>query len=250
MATDQSDQPVYADPGTAEPFPELFFTDPSGLLRFIQAGGDGQPSALVGSLAFAGIEFGASGDVTESVNPADLTRLGCAGPFPVFAGPEAGGEEATRYVEAGGRIYAYVGTIPATEAPTEEPTDEATEASIEEPTEAVSEEPTEAPTEEPVTETATEEVTGEPTEQVTDEPTDEATEAATEAESEGGPEDATPPGIDPADSGSLVLVPESGDGGQPGDLPREAVFAGERFLFDRWCRSTPARWRRSGSPGT
>ena len=146
VGTDQSNQPVYADPGAVQPYPELFFTDQAGLLRFVQTEGEGQPVTLGSTLAFDGATFNLAGDVTDAVNPADLTQLGCAGAFPVYEGPDAGDAgETSRYVRAGGRLYQFTGVLPATEEATEEPTGQPTE---QQPTE----EPTEAPTEQPTEE--------------------------------------------------------------------------------------------------
>ncbi|MGI8963093.1 MAG: hypothetical protein ACR2GI_01155 [Thermomicrobiales bacterium] len=178
---------LYADPGAAQPYPELLIADPAGLLRFLLAIADGRPTPLAESLAFNGARLEFVADVSEQVDVSTLSKVGCAGPFPVFgSGDDSVDEAGSRYVRAGGRLFQFGGEsaptdvpivipteIPATEAPTAAPTEEpATEA----PTEAPA---TEAPTEEPATE---EPVTEAPTEASTEEPATEApaTEAPTE----------------------------------------------------------------------
>lgn len=178
VATDSNGQPVYADPGLQQPYPELFFTDPSGLVRFLLTTGAGVPTAIAESLAFDSAQFAFQGDVTGQVDVASLTKLGCAGPFPVYgdADPASG----LRYVTVGQQVFQYAGEgqeavpteLPATPLPTEDPTDtpEPSQTPTIEPTAL----PTETPTEEP-TATATEIPTEEPS--ATPEPTLAPTEA-------------------------------------------------------------------------
>ncbi len=182
VATDSTGQPVYADPGTGQPFPELFFTDPGGLVRFVVTTGAGVPVALSESLAFDGMQFAFQGEVTGQVDVTSLPRIGCAGPFPVSS--DADPASGARYVTIGQRVFQYVGEgqttvateIPASPIPTEEPTQVPTETPTVEPT--ATPEPTETPTIEPTstpepTETPTVEpsATPEPTETPTIEPT-------------------------------------------------------------------------------
>jgi hypothetical protein len=170
VATDSNDQPVYADPGLGQPFPELFFTDPNGLVRFVLTTGAGVPVAISESLAIDGAQFAFQGDVTGEVEVASLTKLGCAGPFPVFSDvdPTSG----FRYVTVGQQVFQYAGdaqaAVPTVAAATPVPTELPTQA----PT--VTPEPSQTPTEEP-TPTSTETPTEEPT--ATPEPTLAPTEA-------------------------------------------------------------------------
>ncbi len=82
-------RPVYADPDVPGQFPEVFFDDPNGLMRFVLTT-DGRPPSLAESLAFDGSLFTFVADVTGQIDPATLTKLGCAGPYPVFAAGRRG----------------------------------------------------------------------------------------------------------------------------------------------------------------
>jgi hypothetical protein len=77
-------QPVYAEVA-AEPFQELFFPSDTGLDRFILLGENGLPITVGETIAFAGQPFGFEGDVTGAVDPNNLVRAGCLGPFSVRA---------------------------------------------------------------------------------------------------------------------------------------------------------------------
>ena len=101
VATDSNNQPVFADPGLSQPFPELFFTDPNGLIRFVSTTGAGVPVAISESLAIDGAQFAFQGDVTTQVDITSLTKIGCAGPFPVYS--DADPASGIRYVVVGSR---------------------------------------------------------------------------------------------------------------------------------------------------
>ena len=88
---DNNGEPVFADPDSAEPFPELFFSSGGELLRFVLVGGDGRPASIAESLAFNGAEFAFDSDVTDAVDPASLTKVGCSTAFPVFAPTDTAG---------------------------------------------------------------------------------------------------------------------------------------------------------------
>jgi len=130
-------QPVYADPDAAQPYPELFVADPNGLLRFLILDGDGRPAALTDSLAFGGTESTFTADATDQVDVNTLSKVGCAGPFPTYTGPDAtAGSLAQVYVLAGTHLFAFQG-----EAGTPEPASPATspEASASPPASPVNE---------------------------------------------------------------------------------------------------------------
>jgi len=115
-------QPVYADPNAAQPYPELFVADPNGLLRFLMLDGSGRPAALSNSLAFGGSESAFSADVTGQVDVNTLSKVGCAGPFPAYAGPAASaGSISQVYVLAGTHVLAFQGGA-GTQAPVSPPT--------------------------------------------------------------------------------------------------------------------------------
>jgi hypothetical protein len=187
-------EPVYADPGAAQPQPELFLTDPNGLLRFLALGEDGRPAMFAESLAFAGAQYAFAGDVTDSVNQADLTKVGCAGPFPAYTAPEqAEGDFTDLYVLVSGRLFQFSGEgAPVDEAsPTDIPAELPTETAV--PTD------TEAPTE---TEVPTEEPTGTPVPTDTEVPTDVPT------ETEEATEEPTETTVPEEETASETAVPE------------------------------------------
>ena len=168
---DNNGEPVFADPDSAEPFPELFFSSADGLLRFVLVGGDGRPASIAESLAFNGTEFAFDSDVTDAVDPASLTKVGCSTAFPVFAPTDtAGGAFNQLYVLAGTRLLSFTGAGPA---PTEETTPPTTTTSTT--TTTTTTEPptttppttdpptTEPPTTEPATTTTTPPTTDPPT---------------------------------------------------------------------------------------
>src|SRR5680860_235487 len=100
------ENPLYTDLDAGEPFPELFIADPNGLLRFVIASGDGLPGSLAESLAFNGTRFEFVDDVTTEIDPSGLTKVGCAGPYPVFTPQDDSG---IRYVRAGGSLFEFSG---------------------------------------------------------------------------------------------------------------------------------------------
>ena len=126
--------------------------------------------AISESLAIDGAQFAFQGEVTGQVDVASLTKIGCAGPFPVYS--DADPATGVRYVTMGQQVFQYAGEgqaavateAPATPVPTEAPTETPlpTETPTVEPTATA--EPTLAPTEEPS-------VTPEPSQTPTVEPT-------------------------------------------------------------------------------
>ncbi len=167
-------EPVFADIGATQPFPELFFSTADGLLRFVVLIEDGRPDSLSVSLAFNGTEFSFDSEATDTIDPGTLVKVGCSTAFPVYApsgSADAGFTEL--YVLVGNRYFLFTGEgaapadpgVPAGEAtpPPAVPTQEATPAPTEVsppaapstpvPTEVP---PTEVPTEVPPTEVPTE----------------------------------------------------------------------------------------------
>lgn len=121
-------QPVYADPNATQPYPELFVADPKGLLRFLILDAAGRPATLAQSLAFAGSEAAFVGDATNQVDVGTLTKIGCAGPFPVYTGPEASSGSGTqRYALAGTHLFSFQGggATPQPASPPASPTEPA-----------------------------------------------------------------------------------------------------------------------------
>ena len=76
---------VYVDPGSFDPNPELFADTPDGLYRFTLLDGMGVPLMLSPSFAIDGQTATFDADVTGSVDLSTLTRVGCAGPFPLYS---------------------------------------------------------------------------------------------------------------------------------------------------------------------
>ncbi|HYJ13392.1 MAG TPA: hypothetical protein VEW66_07365, partial [Thermomicrobiales bacterium] len=211
VGNDSNGQPVYADPGTEQPFPELFLPDPNGLARLVLTAESGAPVTIAESLAIEGTQFAFEAEVTGQVDPGTLTKIGCAGPFAVYG--EADAASGTRYAMVGDRVFQYTGEAPvaaATEVPaTPEPTAEPTEVpATPEPTAEPSLEPTVEPTEIPATPEPTVEPTLEPTAEPTEvPPTPEPTQAPTEA-----PADAPPATPDAAtEAPAPTDVPEGDD---------------------------------------
>lgn len=173
---------VFADQSDAGAS-ELFIPDGNGLGRFVRLGDDGQPGGFAAGFSFGGQDFSFTADVTGTVDPAGLTRVGCAGPFPASTDPDQSETPfGDLFVQVDGLVLQYGAadaqpddTAPTTvaEDPTEPPTEAATETPV--PTEV----PTEIPTETPVpTQVPTEVPTEAPTEAPvpTDVPTDVPTE--------------------------------------------------------------------------
>jgi len=103
-------QAVYADPNATQPYPELFVADPNGLLRFLILDSEGRPAELTESLAFGGREATFTADVSNQVDVNTLTKVGCAGPFPTYIGPDATGGSGTQlYVLAGTHLFSFQG---------------------------------------------------------------------------------------------------------------------------------------------
>src|SRR3954451_23681121 len=88
---DSDGNPIYSDPGTTQPFPELLFASDPGLLRFVVLGDDGRPTSLAQSLAFGGTQYAFDSEATGAVDPASLTKVGCSTAFPVYAPADAAG---------------------------------------------------------------------------------------------------------------------------------------------------------------
>ncbi|CAN5826301.1 hypothetical protein BH24CHL4_BH24CHL4_12590 [soil metagenome] len=142
VVADAGGQPVYADPGAATPYPELFITDANGLLRFLIAGGDGRAQSLGDTLVFAGGEFTFAGDVTETEDRNALVKVGCAGLFPVFSAAGGDDDAFTRlFVAVGNSLFQYDGEG----APLEEETPVATPTETASPEATATVAPTQAP---------------------------------------------------------------------------------------------------------
>lgn len=206
LGTVNNDTPIYGVPGDDE-MRNIFVAQNSGqgtnsLVRFVLQGTDGVPATLEDPITFAGQEFTSAPGAIGSLD--GLTRVGCAGLFPVYS---EWSEQpfATIALDVAGDTVAFEpvagdapaptedpgtpaptedpGTpvptdMPATPEPTVEPTAEATPEPTAEPTAEATPEPTEEPTAEP-TEEPTAEATQEPTQEPTAEPTDEPTAEAT-----------------------------------------------------------------------
>ncbi|MCD6031599.1 MAG: hypothetical protein K0S78_3773, partial [Thermomicrobiales bacterium] len=121
----------------------------------------GVPITVGDEIAFMGQDFVFDRDATGEIDPNALTRVGCLGPFPVRAVPEAG---AGPFVEIfvvlndeTPRVLAFVAVeAEATQAtPAALPTVAPAEPTIEAPTEIPTEVPTEIPTPTPAPPTET-----------------------------------------------------------------------------------------------
>ncbi len=65
------------------------------------------PVAISESLAIDGAQFAFQGEVTGQVDLASLTKIGCAGPFPVYS--DADPASGARYVTVGTAVFQYAG---------------------------------------------------------------------------------------------------------------------------------------------
>ncbi|MGH2532199.1 MAG: PQQ-binding-like beta-propeller repeat protein [Thermomicrobiales bacterium] len=88
VATANDGRPTYAESAETTPIEELFLESAAGLQRFMLLDERGLPEMLRGSLPFAGGVFTFAEDATGTADRAALTRLGCAGPFPVLVSPD------------------------------------------------------------------------------------------------------------------------------------------------------------------
>ncbi len=80
---------VYAE--TADPpFKTLYVVSDDVLQRYVILNGDGVPANLLGLTTFNGQIYSFADDITEETDEADLSRIGCTGPFTLFV--ETGAE--------------------------------------------------------------------------------------------------------------------------------------------------------------
>ena len=193
--------PVYA--GTEQPLAEIFIDAPEGLQRFVRTDDRGVPAILADDFAFDGRAFSftspAAGDAT------DLARIGCAGPFPLFAAP--GEDQAPDEVVAvvAGQALGFSATGEDADATVVEAGDpEADTAETQPADQADGAEP--VPAEAPIATPAAEETAAEP-------------EATAAVEEEGQEE--TPAGADPATTRAT------------GEFPRDLAVDDARYLLDR-----------------
>lgn len=148
LEIDDNPNPVYVEPGASEPYPTLFAETPDGFFRFVQVNETGLPPQIATVFVFSGQSATFAADVTDDIDPANLTKLGCAGPFPVLAAAN-GDEDGTTeiYVQVAQSFFQYdlAAPISPSPAPSPEPS----------PTETATTVPTETPTAVPPTETPT-----------------------------------------------------------------------------------------------
>ncbi len=174
-------QPIYGMADAEQPFAEIFFADPRGLLRFVLVSSGGMPISISESLAFAGGYFTPAGDVSSDISVATLEQVGCAGPFPVYIDPAAPVGASDLFVVAGGRLFAYSGdtsAIPPAPTPTPVPTETPTATATAPPTATATATNTSTATA-TATNTPTETATATPSPSATATPTTEPTNTAT-----------------------------------------------------------------------
>lgn len=230
---DAGGQPVYAEADAGNPPAELFLETEDGLLRFVVIE-NGQPGNVEDQFAFAGQLYSFDSDITDAVDQAGLTKVGCVGSFPAFAeAAEAPFDQLILGVAD--RFLAYTATGAAPE-PTEDgdgtddeqPIEDTTpddEATPDEATNEQAETPDDASTDDDQTDDVVDDQ-GTPDDLSVD---DVATEGQGDDEASPGPDDENGQG-----NGLPVELGENlGAGGQPDGLPREIIVGGARFLFDR-----------------
>jgi hypothetical protein len=204
--------PAYA--GGEQPLEELFVDAPDGFQRFIRLDDQGLPAILAGDVPFNGRSFAFSGPSDADV--ADLARIGCAGPFPLFAAP--GGEQEPDEIVAlvGGQPLAFAATGEDAEATVVEAADATGEATATQAEDQAAGEES-APTDEPAATPTDEEPVAELEPTVEDEP---AEQEPTAVAGEQAPGTVTP------DAGGAAA-------GTTDELPRELAVGDERYLLDR-----------------
>ncbi len=197
-------QPLLVE--TAEqPFPEIFIVA-GELQRFVLVDEDGVPD-LLSDLAFGDQQFGFAANVTGDVDPASLSRIGCAGPFPLFApAPDAPFDDC--FAVVGNQVLQFTASGDAPEVPgaaggdaeggnvqagTAQETAEAEETTQAEETAVVAETPAGAET----------------------------------AEAEADDEETAEAGTTDTPAGEIV-APD-----RPQELPQELELGDARYLFDR-----------------
>jgi eukaryotic-like serine/threonine-protein kinase len=80
------------------PFADLYVVDGDALHRFVALNEDGVPDLLAGLTPYDGEVYSFAEDVSDSLNEAELVRLGCAGQFPVFVEPADSGGPPERII--------------------------------------------------------------------------------------------------------------------------------------------------------
>ena len=145
-------QTVFADPGVAQPSPELFISNENGLLRFVLLTEAGPPAPLSQSVVFGGVEYTFTQDATDQTDVTALLKVGCVGAFPAYEDGE--GAPGRLFVVIGGRAFLYESgeAVPEATSEPELPTETATPEATETPAPTETPVPTEtpAPTETPV----------------------------------------------------------------------------------------------------
>ncbi|MDF3042418.1 MAG: hypothetical protein K0Q71_5124 [Thermomicrobiales bacterium] len=117
---------VYTDP-EQDPSPELLVDTGEEIIRFVLLDEEGRPPVLGETLRFGGVTYAFEGNQADTVDPATLEPVGCAGPFPLLAPVEQvdAGAITQLYATVNDRIFAYRAAEPA---PTEEEQAESGEA--------------------------------------------------------------------------------------------------------------------------
>jgi hypothetical protein len=132
-------QTVYS--GGEEPIAEVFITSDQGLLRFIRLNDQLIPESMTGEVPF-GTQVFTFDSEAAGVQREGLTKVGCVGPFPVYAEPDVDTSPFTQiYIYVGTRLFILIATeVPATVATTAPVA--ATEAATQAATVAAADEPT------------------------------------------------------------------------------------------------------------
>ncbi len=197
-----------------QPFDELFLEGGQGLQRFIAVDEDGLPAVLTDDVPFGEQTLTFSANATNEVDPGTLTKVGCAGAFPVLAADgEVPGSLSEAYCSVGGQILLFTAAAGAPTADDGDDEEANQQDATEETTADAEETATTAPEGDEETVTPADEAT--PEETVTPDEDDEDTAATTDLTVEPGG------------------APDEGDGGQPEGLPRELIVGDVRYLFDR-----------------
>lgn len=123
LGTTEEGFTVYADPET-QPSPELLVDTGTAVYRFVLLDEQGRPPVLGDELRFGGSTFAFEGNQADTIDPATLVPVGCAGPFPLSAPVEQADSGAITqlYASVDDRVFAY-GAVESAPEEGQEPLD-------------------------------------------------------------------------------------------------------------------------------
>lgn len=219
LTIDGSSAPLFVLPDSGDVPSEYWANSGQTLERFVLVDGAGLPPQLAGPVTVGDLDLSDPANVTGSVDPAALARVGCAGPFPVLGD---GNDPTVAFAVVGDQVFSFTATQVSSTAAAEDA--EPTVASSEEaePSETADDEAT--PADEP-----TASATAEPTEVATAEATTESAATEETAASAATPDAETPVPADEDAGDPAAMVPNVLPDGYPGNV----ITSTGEYLFDR-----------------